>query len=132
MTSVLEKLNNLHELAFVFLTHPQFGLQHIADDPDEVALVDRAIAMLERAKAGEEFSREDWTDLKEECAKLIGSPLADAVSQIMSALRNPQAAAISGVRDAGKYIIQANAEAKARRVQALLRKELRVFLSEKD
>jgi hypothetical protein len=130
--TVLEELTNLYDFSLMLLTNEQFGLRRIAQDSDDLILVDRAIELLNQAKSGESISCDDWTALKEDTFRRVGSPLADAISRICSCMRNPSAAGISGLRDAIEKLIQANVEASEQRVRSAVQREVQHFLRQSD
>lgn len=127
--SALEKIENLYGFALSLLDHPEFGLKQVAQDSDDLSLVNQAIELVTRAQSGEQVSRGEWTQLKEDSFRRIGSPIADCISRICSAMRNPQQAGISGLRDGAEKLIQANIEAAEQRVKLSVQQEMQKLLA---
>lgn len=93
-----------------------------------MVLIDQAMNLLSRASVGEEIGREDWTDLKKESLKFVGSDIADAVSRIASAMRTPDIA-LSGLRDAAEKTIEIASVAADRRITASIQAEIQSILN---
>ena len=128
MAVTVENLETLNRLALAFLSNEQFGLKAVAQNFAEISLVERAVALVNRANQGEDVSRDEWTVLKEATLYQVGSPVADAVSRICSCMRNPSAAGISGLRDAVEKLIQANLINTEQRVREFAQLEFQKIL----
>ena len=119
--------NQMYAIARLLLTHPEFGLLRSASEPSDLALIDQAIELLSRTAAGEEVARDDWTDLKRESLKFVGSEIADTISRIASAMRTPDIA-LSGLRDAAEKTIAIASTAAAHRIAKLVQSEIQSVL----
>ncbi|HEY9599055.1 MAG TPA: hypothetical protein V6D33_15425 [Cyanophyceae cyanobacterium] len=119
--------NQTYAIARLLLTHPEFGLLHSAAESSDLALVDQAIDLLARAAGGENITRDDWTDLKRESLKYVGSDIADTISRIASAMRTPDIV-LSGLRDAAEKTISIASVAASRRIAAQVQAEIQSIL----
>jgi hypothetical protein len=117
----------MYAIARLLLTHPEFGLLRSASEPSDLALIDQAIELLSRTAAGEEVTRDEWTDLKRESLKFVGSEIADTISRIASAMRTPDIA-LSGLRDAAEKTIAIASTAAAHRIAKLVQSEIQSVL----
>lgn len=120
--------NQMYAIAKILLSHQEFGLQQSAKESSDLVLINQAINLLSRATVGEEIGREDWTDLKKESLKFVGSDIADAVSRIASAMRTPDIA-LSGLRDAAEKTIEIASVAADRRITASIQAEIQSILN---
>ncbi len=120
--------SQMYGIAKILLSHQEFGLQQSALESSDLVLIDQAMNLLSRASVGEEIGREDWTDLKKESLKFVGSDIADAVSRIASAMRTPDIA-LSGLRDAAEKTIEIASVAADRRITASIQAEIQSILN---
>lgn len=100
----LEDKGRICELANRMVAPLGNGLMDCAIGDDEEALL---TAFQQRLSACQETSREGWALIKEHCLTLLGSPVANCVDHLCSALRTP-AIAESALRSAGIALIEAN------------------------
>ena len=119
--------NQMYVIARLLLTHPEFGLRQSASEPSDLALIDQTIELLICTASGENVSRDDWTNLKRESLKYVGSDIADTVSRIASAMRTPDIA-LSGLRDAAEKTIAIASMAAAARITKLVQSEIQSVL----
>jgi hypothetical protein len=117
----------MYAIARLLLTHPEFGLQPSAKEKEDLDLIEQAIELISRASAGEEVTRDDWTSLKRDSLKFVGSDIADTISRISSAMRTPDIA-LSGLRDAAEKTIAIASEAAAVRIAQEVQKEIQSVL----
>ncbi len=116
-----------YAIARLLLTHPEFGLLHSAVETSDLALIDQAIDLLARAAGGESITRDDWTDLKRESLKYVGSDIADTISRIASAMRTPDIS-LSGLRDAAEKTISVASVAASHRIAGQVQAEIQSIL----
>jgi hypothetical protein len=119
--------SQMYEIARCLLSHRDFGLRQSAHSPEDVALVDKAIELIVKGTVSE-IERDDWTDLKRESLKYVGSDIADAVSRIASAMRTPDIA-LSGLRDAAEKTIEIASATSARRITTSVQAEVQSILN---
>jgi hypothetical protein len=119
--------NQMYAIARCLLSHQDFGLRQSAHSPEDLALVDRAIELIANKPTGE-IARDDWTDLKRESLKYVGSDIADAISRIASAMRTPDIA-LSGLRDAAEKTIEIASTTSTRRITASVQAEVQSILN---
>jgi hypothetical protein len=119
--------NQMYEIARILLTHSEFGLQRCAKEKEDLALIEQAIELLARAAKGDEINRDDWTDLKRESLKFVGSDIADTISRLTSAMRTPDIA-LSGLRDAAEKTIAIASTAAAARIAQQVQSEIQSVL----
>lgn len=119
--------SQMYEIARCLLSHQDFGLRQSAHTQEDLALIDRAIELIVKG-AVDEIGRDDWTDLKRESLKYVGSDIADAISRIASAMRTPDIA-LSGLRDAAEKTIEIASATSARRITASVQAEVQSILN---
>lgn len=119
--------SQMYAIARCLLSHQDFGLRQSAHSPEDVALVDKAIELIVKGTVSE-IERDDWTDLKRESLKYVGSDIADAVSRIASAMRTPDIA-LSGLRDAAEKTIEIASDEAALRIKASVQAEVQSILN---
>lgn len=119
--------STVYAIALELLQSSEFGLQQITSDHHDQELVAYAIDLIKEAQSGAEIDRERWTDLKRESLKYVGSPIADCVSRIASALRTPDIA-LSGLRDAAEKAIEINVDAAKQRFAKLVQSKIQEML----
>jgi hypothetical protein len=117
----------MYAIAHSLLSHQDFGLRQSAHTQEDLALVDRAIELIMKGAVGE-TERDDWTDLKRESLKYVGSDIADAISRIASAMRTPDIA-LSGLRDAAEKTIEIASSEATRRITASVQAEIQSVLN---
>jgi hypothetical protein len=117
----------MYAIAKLLLTHFDFGLRNSAVEPHDLTLVDQAIDLLVRAVTSNEVNREDWTELKRESLKYVGSDIADTVSRIASAMRTPDIA-LSGLRDAAEKTIAIASLAATKQIASRIQSEIQSIL----
>lgn len=121
------ELISMHAIALELLQNPEFGLKNAAVAPEDADLVDKAIALVKAVNDGESVDREQWTGLKRDSLKFVGSPVADCVSRICSAERTPEIA-LSGLRDAAEKVIEVAANLQHDRIKTLVQQRIQDFL----
>ena len=119
--------SQMYEIARCLLSHQDFGLRQSAHTQEDLALIDRAIELIVKG-AVDEIGRDDWTDLKRESLKYVGSDIADAISRIASAMRTPDIA-LSGLRDAAEKAIEIASATSARRITTSVQAEVQSILN---
>jgi hypothetical protein len=115
-------LHTLDEISLYLLQDPEIGLEVATKDEKEIYLVNKAIALI----TSQNSDRSDWTQLKHEALLLIGSQVADVVSRIASAQRNPDIA-LSGLRDASEKSIELAVEMARQKIVKDMRGKFALF-----
>lgn len=111
--TALEQQSNVKKVARMLLSDERYGLLNFISTELDRAIFDGLLDLIERE---DEPDLEDWARLKEICL-LSSSHPSDAMSKMISALRNPKPAGISGIRDALQSIKAAAAESLLVRMQ---------------
>lgn len=127
-TNPLE-LKTVYAIAFDILQSEEFGLSKIVTDYHDGHLVSYATELISKCQKGEEVDRECWRDLKRESLKFVGSPIADCISRLASALRTPDRA-ISGLRDACEKAIEINVEDAKRKITTAMQYRIQSLLGQ--
>mgnify|MGYP001067831791 CR=1 FL=1 len=105
----LENESVIASIALKMVGDSDHGLKHLCLEEAETTLCDRITALLNTYS---ETDREDWAELKIECLKQHGSPIASCIDHLASAARTP-AISESALRSAGYAHYEAS-ERKAR------------------
>ena len=106
----LENESVIAAIALKMLEDKRYGLKKLCIDDEEMSLCDRITTLLNTYS---EVDREDWAEIKIECLKQHGSPIASCIDHLASAARTP-AISESALRSAGYAHYEAS-ERKARR-----------------
>lgn len=107
LTGSLEATDTIAAISLKILDHSKYGLAKVSQGVDDDWLCRHFSDRLNRQP---ETTRSEWARMKEFCLLFHGSPIAQCIDYLSSAMRTP-AIAESAIRSAGDALYRANEEA---------------------